>query len=121
MQNPLTTCGVLAGALLPIAALAGDLVVGSWPGATVTTIMAATSQGAPTKGAYFVTFSAPGNGASCGSTHNNQLVIDISSPGGAAAAAIAQFARISGAKINAKGTGDCSVIPTYEAAASITY
>jgi len=121
MQNPVTKCGFLASALLPIAAFAGDLVVGSWSGVTVTSVTAATAQSAPTKGAYFVTFSASGNGASCGSTHNTQLVIDLSQPGGSAAAAIVQFARISGAKINAKGTGDCSVIPTYEAAASISY
>jgi len=119
MQNPLTTCGGLTGALLSIAAFAGD--VGSWSGVTVTSMTAATAQSAPTKGAYFVTFSASGNGASCGSTHNTQLVIDLSQPGGAAAAAIVQLARISGVKITAKGTGDCSVIPTYEAAASITY
>jgi len=114
--------------LFPIALLALSGVAasdqpheGSWKDAKVTDIMAYTAGGHEGKGYVVVTFAANGTGTpNCASGYPRSVVIDLSTPGGAYAASIAQSAFIIGSSsLTVTGTGNCSVTPTIETAASV--
>jgi hypothetical protein len=67
-----------------------------------------------------VTFSSNGAGTpNCASGYPRDLVIDLSTPGGAFAASTAQAAKVLGEAVTVAGTGICSVPSTTETMASI--
>jgi hypothetical protein len=93
---------------------------GSWKDAKVTDITAHTAGGTEGKGYVVVTFAANGTGiASCASGYPRSVVIDVSTPGAAYAAAMAQSAFLSGMPLTVTGTGACNVVPNVETAASV--
>jgi len=94
---------------------------GTWKDAQVADITVYTTGGNEGKGYVVVTFAANGTGTpSCASGYPRSVVIDMSTPGGAYAASIAQSAFIIGSSsLTVTGTGNCSVTPTIETAASV--
>lgn len=93
----------LTMALSP-AAFAG----GSWNGVTVLNTTASTSERSSPSGNVEFELSAGSTGGPGCATTTNYVVVDVSSPGGAFAAAILQTARLSGVTVNLIGTGTCN-------------
>jgi hypothetical protein len=112
--------GLLALLLCLASAVAADQPHGSWKDAQVTSVVAYSAGGPAGKGYVVVTFTSNGTGTpGCASGYPRDVVIDISTPGGAFAAAIAQTAKLSSMSVTATGTGTCTVSPTTETLASI--
>jgi hypothetical protein len=95
---------------------------GSWKDAKVADITVHAAGGTEGKGYVVVTFAANGaGGPSCASGYPRSVVIDISTPGGAFAAAISQSAFLMGplGTVTVTGTGTCSVSPSIETVDSV--
>jgi hypothetical protein len=111
--------------LLALLALSGVAAAdqphaGSWKDAKITDIVVHTVGGPEGKGYVVITFAGNGTGTpNCASGYPRSVVIDLSTQGGAFAAAIAQTARLTGMGLTVTGTGSCSVTPTIETAASV--
>jgi hypothetical protein len=115
-------CTLFLLALLALSGVAvSDQPHGSWKDAKVTDILAHTAGGPEGKGYLVVTFAANGTGTpNCASGYPRSVVIDLSTQGGAFAAAIVQSALLLGSSsLTVTGTGACSVTPTIETAASV--
>lgn len=113
-----------AGRLITVllsALMAGEVAFadGSWANVTVTQVSAHTSQGT-NPNTLWVVFSASGTGGPTCATNKAYLVIDLTTPGGQAAAASAAQALASRVSVNAGGTGACSVVSNQETMAYIT-
>jgi len=117
-----TTATVLSLTLLALSSVvASDQPHGSsWKEVKVAAVTAYTAGGPSGKGYVVVTFSSNGTGTpGCASGYPRDLVIDISTPGGGFAAAIAQSAKLSGMSVTVAGTGTCGVASGTETMASI--
>jgi hypothetical protein len=107
-------------ALSSVAASDQPHVGSTWKDARVTDLTVYPSGGSGGKGYVVVTYSSNGTGTpSCASGYPRDLVIDLSTPGGAFAGSAAQMSLMSGAVMTVTGTGTCGVIPTAETLASI--
>ena len=72
------------------------------------------------KGSVVVTFTATGRGTpNCASGYPRDVVIDLSTAGGAFAASIAKAAKLTGTSVTVTATGNCTVISNTETRASI--
>ena len=93
---------------------------GSWKDAQVADITVHADGGHDGKGYVVVTFAANGTGTPhCASGYPRSVVVDISTAGGAFAAAVMQTSLLSGMPVTVTGTGSCSVSPTIETVASV--
>jgi hypothetical protein len=92
---------------------------GSWKDVKVIEVTVYTAGGTSGKGYVVVTFTANGTGPSCANGYPRSVAIDSSTPGGAFAAGIVQYAFLIGAPLTVTGTGACSVIPNTETLDSI--
>lgn len=93
---------------------------GIWKDVKVANMAVYATGGPAGKGYVVATFSANGSGTQgCASGYPRDLVIDLSTPGGAFAASVLQAARLTGSSVTAHGTGTCSVIATTETLTSV--
>lgn len=107
---------VLLSALLASEVAFAD---GSWTNVTVSQISAHTSQGA-NPNTLWVGFSTSGTGGPTCAASKTYLIIDLTTPGGQAAAASAAQALASSVRVSAGGTGTCSIVSNQETMAYIT-
>jgi hypothetical protein len=92
----------------------------TWTGASIINMTAYATGGTEGKGYVIVTLSSNGAGTpDCARGYPRNVAIDLSTPGGAFAAALAQSARLMGATVTVTGAGNYTVIPTAETLASI--
>ena len=111
---------LIVALLLSVSSAAAYAGGSTWSGANVTNITSYPTGGPAGKGYVVVTFSSNGAGTpSCASGYPRNVAIDISTPGGAFAAAASQTAMLTGMVVTVIGTGTCSVVPTAETLASI--
>lgn len=99
--------------LLALAALSpAAFAAGSWTGVTVSTIIPLSSEyfvnGTATAVQVVLSASASGTPPACSSSNRTYVVIDVSTPGGAFAAAVFQSARLSGTTLTVVGMGNCN-------------
>jgi hypothetical protein len=115
VKQPLALLALL---VLSSAAYAGG---STWKDAKVSDITVYAAGGPEGKGYVVVTFAANGAGTpNCASGYPRSVVIDLSTAGGAYAAAIAQSAYLMGSSsLTVTGTGTCTVSPTTETVASV--
>jgi len=108
----------IAAILASPAAFAG----GTWSNVTVLHEQECTSEcSSPNGFAKFELSAASTGGPSC-ATYKNWVAVDITTPGGEAAAALLHYARISGAKlVSVLGTGACTVSSSNETLSLVNY
>jgi len=116
-----TTRTVLPLALLALSSVAAsDQPHGSWKDVKITGITVYAAGGPSEKGSVVVTFAATGRGTpNCASGYPKDVVIDLSTAGGAFAASMAQAAKLTGMSVTVTGAGTCSVTSNTETLASI--
>jgi hypothetical protein len=106
--------------LLSMSSVAAPPSGSSWKDVKVSDVTIYAAGGPTGKGHLVITFSSNGMGTpNCASGYPRNLLIDISTPGGAMAAAVLQSGMILNSTVTVTGTGTCSVIANTETLASI--
>jgi hypothetical protein len=109
----------LVAALLALASVAANANA-SFTNVTITSVTPWTGDLTGGSGWVVVKFSALGS-EGCGSSNSNELLINLSSQSGMAAAAVAITAHTTGATVSAAGVGTCNVYSSIETLGTITF